>query len=261
MTDQKNEPDLLDQQPQMDVNHVPPLAEREPRALVPFVAGGALHALVPQTPEEYGRLANLLIDAGCVPASYSKQGDPVHVIRAKLIIGLMKSVEIGVPPITGINGIMIVNNRPSVWGDLGVALIQRGGQLEKMEVREIGERPQPGLDLTKWDDNYGYRVLMWRRGQELPYVGEFTVDDAKRAKLWMNARKEPWINYTRDMLFNRARAKPMRSGFADYLHGMGIIEEERDVAPEEDARTVNTAALFSDEAEIEDAVIEEEDND
>lgn len=227
------------------VDQTPPPQQREPRDIVPFTAGGPLAAMIPQTPQEYARMANLLLDAGCVPASYAVAGNEKET-RAKLIIGLMKSVEIGVPPITGLNGIMIVNNRPSVWGDLAVSLIQRGGHLAKMSVMEIGPHPQPaGLALEQWDDAFGYRVCMWRVGQEEAYVGEFTVGDARRANLWLNHKKQPWIYYPKDMLFNRARAKPMRRGFADDLHGMGIVEEERDIAP--DPVKKSAASLLDDE--------------
>lgn len=235
---------------QAPVDQTPAPQQREPRP-APLQAGGALAAMIPQTSEEYGRMARLLMDADCVPASYApKEGmnsspEAWRKTQAALIIGLMKSVEIGVPPLTGINGIMIVNNRPSVWGDLAVALVQRDGHLEKMEVRKIGPEPVPGTPLDKWDRGFGFRVMMWRRGQDQPYVGEFTVGDAKRAGLWENTRKQPWINYPLDMLFNRARAKAMRAGFADSLHGMSIVEEARDVAPEPER--ISAASILSDE--------------
>lgn len=240
-----NQADMLEEhQPEMPKDQTPALKEREPREVAPFVAGGALAAMIPQTPEEYARLANLLGQAGCVPASY--HGANPADTRAKLIIGLMKSVEIGVPPITGLNGIMIVNNRPSVWGDLAISLIQRSGHLAKMEVLQIGQKPQPDTPLNKWDNGFGYRVLMWRVGQEAPYVGEFTVEDARRARLWENTKRQPWINYPKDMLFNRARAKAARAGFADALHGMGIVEEERDATREDTSRR-NITSLLDDE--------------
>lgn len=244
-----DQPELPTEQPEMTADESPPPAKREPKELAPFVAGGALNAMIPQSPEEYSRMARLLMDAGCVPASYESRLNDANEVRAKLIIGLMKSVEIGVPPITGLNGIMIVNNRPSVWGDLAVSLIQRSGTLEKMEVRTIGPKPEPNAQLDKWPDEFGYRVMMWRVGQDNAYVGEFTVADAKRATLWMNHKKQPWVKYPLDMLFNRARAKAMRMGFADALHGLGIVEEERDiklVATEEETKD-RIASLLDDE--------------
>ena len=211
---------------EIQVDQTPPDTKREPRP-APFVASGIIKAMIPSTPAEYARMAALLLEARCVPAGYDK-GSPEE-IKAKVIIGLMKSVEIGVPPITGLNGIMIVNNRPSVWGGLAVSLVQNSGKLQKMMVRRIGPDPEPGLLLKQWDDATGYTVTMWRKGQEEPYVGRFTVNDARRAGLWENHKKQPWIYYPEDMLFNRARAKAMRMGFSDALHGMGIVEEERDI--------------------------------
>jgi hypothetical protein len=253
--DQPEGAPVAEKEPTPDMT--PPLTEREPRAVVPFTAGGPLAAMIPQTPQEYARMANLLIDAMCVPASYKV--DSKDETRAKLIIGLMKSVEIGVPPITGLNGIMIVNNRPSVWGDLAVSLVQRDGHLAGMRVVEIGPHPQPAtLPLDQWDDAFGYRVSMWRRGQEEAYVGEFTVGDARRAGLWMNHKKQPWIYYPKDMLFNRARAKPLRRGFADSLHGMGIVEEERDIAP--DAEKKSAASLLDDEPTVDGGELTAENN-
>ena len=228
------------------VDQTPPLFKREPRDVVPFKAGGALASMIPQTPEEYARMANLLGQAGCIPASYS--APTVEETRAKLIIGLMKAVEIGVQPITGLNGIMIVNNRPSVWGDLAMSLIHRSGLLEKMDVRTVGSRPEPKLPLDQWDDGFGYTVSMWRKGQDTAYSATFTVGDARRAKLWLNTKKQPWIYYPEDMLFNRARARCANRGFADALHGMGIVEEERDIAPEIEHRS-SAASLLSDEPE------------
>lgn len=225
------------------IDQTPAASSREQREIVSFEAGGGLNAMIPQTPEEYARLANLLGAANCVPASYLSNN--IDETRSKLIIGLMKSVEIGVPPITGLNGIMIINNRPSVWGDLAISLIQRSGQLQKMEVQKFGPEPQQGQPLNQWDEGFGFRVTMWRKGQELPYVGAFTVGDAKRAKLWENTKKKPWIYYPMDMLFNRARAKAARMGFADALHGMGIAEEERDIVEHEDQKHA-TASLLDD---------------
>lgn len=238
----EDKPVAEQEQAGVTVDQTPQLHEREPRAVVPFEAGGALAAMIPQNPQEYARMANLLLDAGCVPTSYV--GSNPQGTRAKLIIGLMKSVEIGVPPITGLNGIMIVNNRPSVWGDLAVSLIQRSGNLKSHTVRKIGPEPIPGTALKDWDDGFGFVVTMWRKGQDDPYVGEFTVGDARRANLWENHKKQPWIYYPKDMLFNRARAKPMRAGFADALHGMGIVEEERDIAP--DVERISAASLLDD---------------
>jgi hypothetical protein len=80
-------------------------------------------------------------------------------------------------------------------------------------------------------------VTMWRRGQSEPYIGQFTVGDAKRARLWMDPHREPWIKYPKRQLKWRAFAWPARDGFADDLMGLSIAEEMLDVPPEVPTKT------------------------
>ena len=181
--------------------------------------------LRPRNMGELLLLADTLVSARLAPSSYDN--DPT-----KVVIGLLKAMEIGVEPISGIGNIMIVNNRPSVWGDLAQALVERAGQIAKQVKTEIGTPPAPGLELSEWSDGYGWKVETWRVGQDEPYIGIYTVADAKRAKLWLNAKKQPWITDPARMLFNRARAFSLRDGFSDCLFGMGIIEEQRDFESE-----------------------------
>jgi len=169
-------------------------------------------------------LADLLKAGDMVPSSYKSP--------EQVAIGLMKAGEIGVEPISGLGNIMIINNRPSVWGDLAQALVQRTGAIADHFKEEVGERPAPGLALKDWPDSYGWRVGFSRVGQGTAYVQTYTVADAKRAGLWMNTKKQPWITDPSTMLFNRARARALRDGFSDKLFGMGIIEEQRDFAAE-----------------------------
>ncbi len=175
-------------------------------------------------PDNVGQLwflVDMVMRAKLAPSSYDN--DP-----AKVFIGLMKANELDTDPITGLSNIMIVNNRPTVWGDLAQALIQRSGQIAKQIRTEIGEKPAPGLPLPDWSDTYGWRVETWRVSNPEPFVGEYTVADAKRANLWMHANKKPWITDPSEMIFNRARARSQRQGFADLLLGFGITEEQQD---------------------------------
>lgn len=174
--------------------------------------------------QNYGQawaLADLLRNGDMVPSSYKTD--------EQVVIGLMKAMEIGVSPISGLANIMIINNRPSVWGDLAQALVQRTGVWERHLKEELnGPAPGPDIALDKWPNDYGFRFSIWRKGNPEPFVGEYTVGRAKRAGLWGNTKKVPWITDPISMLFNRARAFGIREGFADKLFGMGIIEEQRD---------------------------------
>lgn len=182
--------------------------------------------------QNYGQawmLADLLRKSNMVPSSYKND--------EQVVIGLMKAMEIGIPPISGLSNIMIVNNRPSVWGDLAQALVQRTGLIEKMEREEVGTKPALDAEIGTrgqpgWPLDYGWKVTFWRKGQEGPAgTRTYTVADAKRAGLWAHADKKPWITDPGTMLFNRARAGALRDGFADCLFGLGIIEEQQDFSP------------------------------
>lgn len=186
-------------------------------------------AIMPRNIEEAGRYASGLVMAGIVPDAFKDRNGAVN--KELVMMGVLKAMEIGVPPQTGLAGLLPINGRFSVWGDLAAALVQRTGQVERQQTIELGGSFDTDAPLSEWPDAFGFRVLYWRKGQADPYVGEFTVRDAKRANLWNNARRDPWIKYPKRMLFNRARAFALRDGFADGLNGLTIAEEVMDHMP------------------------------
>lgn len=210
-------------------------------------------AIIPRDLEEATRFASGLIKAGIVPDAFKEGGKRDGAINASLVLmGVLKSMEVGLPPITGIGGLLPINNRFAIWGDAAVALVQSKGLVTDQNKRNVGASFDPSTELADWPDDYGTIVSYWRRNQTSPYVGEFTVRDAKRAGLWLNSYRKPWIQYPARMLYNRARAFALRDGFADALMGLGIAEEERDRLPDvEDGGTLKPAGIpsyLSDEA-------------
>lgn len=209
----------------MDKNENPEAAETAnlPTLHVPakaeLVAGNAIAPIIPRTIEEVSRIAKAVIVAGLAPDSY-KQGGQEEVI-SKVIVGIMKGAEVGLPPLTALANIAIINGRPCLYGDGAVALIQASGKVEKWQETYEGE---------EGTDGYTAICAIWRRGQETPYEGRFSIGDAKRAKL---LTKQPWIMYQSRMMMWRARTYSMRTGFADCLSGLSIAEEMQDlpVAP------------------------------
>lgn len=176
----------------------------------------------PTSIEEAVRLARYVLAGSLAPDSYNRD-------EGKVTLGIMAALEAGLPPLYGLRQIAIINGRPSIWGDAAMALIQKNNLLAKQEIREIGQFVDTdGLPVTEWPDDYGFVVRLWRRGQDLPYEGKYTVGDAKRAKLWLNTRKAPWMEHPKRMLMIRARAFPQRDGFADALAGLAIREEIED---------------------------------
>lgn len=194
----------------------------------PIPTGGAIKAVIPRDVSEAGRLAVAIIKAGLCPDSYKDAGKPNE---SKVMIGILKSLEVGLPPITGLSTIAIINGKPSVYGDGLSALLQKSGALVKREIEEIGDKPAEGAQIGEWPDSYGVRVRLHRKGQDEPYEGEFTVGAAKRAKLWMNVKRDPWIKYPKRMMMWRAFGFAVRDGFSDCLSGLWLAEEVEDMGP------------------------------
>ena len=176
--------------------------------------------IAPTTVEEAARMAKAVIAGQLAPSSYNN--DP-----NKIMLGIMAALEAGLPPLYGLRQIAIINGRPTIWGDGAMALVQAKNLILDYKEEQIGAHPHSN-DLSMWPDEFGFRVTIRRRGQEGAYVGEFTVGDAKRAKLWLNASKKPWIEHPLRMLKIRARSFALRDGFADALGGIAIREEIED---------------------------------
>lgn len=227
------------------------------------VRGGAkISPIIPRDLAEMAKLVQAICASGMVPASYEVKngsGIDVNATRARLMIGMMKAMECGFAPITGVNTIMVVNNRPCIWGDGAVALAQKQGAVEWMKSRYEGEEGK---------DNYTSVVEIKRKGQDEPYVGRFSIGDAKKARLWGNPKRQPWMMYPYRMLFNRARAFALRDGFSDCLSGLSIAEEMNDVDIEKEEATVDTGFLDDEPVQIpvtqnddQDAEVEGDDSD
>lgn len=219
-----------------------------------FEAGASVSALVPRTLGELAMVASAIIMGGLAPDSYIvKDGarEDYEKTKARIMIGIMKGAEVGMPPITALSTIAIINNRPTIWGDGAVALVQRAGVIERIEQLFEGAPEEVGapaaddrgeLNYAPKISDFGHTMTavfrIWRKGMEVPYEGRFSVRDAMRAHLWGNTKKAPWIEYPKRMLMARARAYALRDGFADCLMGLSIREEIEDIpapAPKTDA--------------------------
>ena len=201
-----------------------------------LVANNERGYIVPRTIEEAHRFAVAIWKAGLAPNSYQSP--------EQVMIAVMKALEVGLPPLTGLSWIVIVNNRPTIWGDAALALVHQSGQLVSHEVRKIGTVPANPESLATWPEDYGYEFSLERNGHAVPFVGRFTVADARRARLWMNPRKTPWMEYPDRMLLIRARSFPLRDGFADCLAGLSIYEETVDSADSGGRAVVDANDLF-----------------
>src|SRR5690349_12697243 len=140
------------------------VAEKQERPLAQLVAHeGGVMAIMPRSIEEAARYANGLIQGGLVPASFHEDGKADRPVNPALVMmGVLKSLEIGVAPQTGIAGMYPVNNRLSVYGDLAAALVQRTGKVAKQTVVWIGPAFDENEPVANWPDDFGCEVRYWR---------------------------------------------------------------------------------------------------
>lgn len=203
--------------------------------------GGVL-PIIPRNIEEAQRYANGLIAANIVPDAFRFSDKEARAagdmsLRDKpnaplILMGVLQAMELGVAPQSGLKWLLPLRGRFTIWGDLAIALAQRQGLVANQTVAWVGPAFDESMALGEWPLDFGCEVRLWRVGQQEPYIGRFLVRDAKRANLWMSSNKQPWVDYPKRMLFNRARAFALRDGFADALNGLSLAEEVMDF-PEE----------------------------
>lgn len=163
-------------------------------------------SFVPSTFEEAWRFAQVIAKSKLVPKDY--QGEPENVM-----VAVQMGLDLGIAPMQALQGIAVINGRPSVWGDLALAVVRASPLFEWID-EQISPNGEAALCRIK------------RIGEE-PVERSFSMVDAKTAGL---AGKEgPWRTYPRRMLQMRARSWAMRDAFADVLRGISIREELEDI--------------------------------
>lgn len=180
---------------------------------VATVGVGKTLLLHPANLTELNTVAQLIARSDLAPKDY--RGKPENCA-----IAIAMGAELGVSPMQAIQGIAVINGRPAVWGDLMMALCRAHPQCEMVD------------EQLEFDDagNVTAAVCVARRTGQQPQQRRFSVEDAKRAKLW--GKEGPWSQYPQRMLQMRARSWALRDLFADALRGLASAEEQDDVVVE-----------------------------
>jgi hypothetical protein len=131
---------MSDEQPQDEAPAPEPQQEEANRLPSIMKADGqGVLAILPRDLDEAARYAYGLIRAGIVPDSYREGGKRDNAINAPLVIaGVLKSMELGLPPQTGLGTIYPINGKFTVFGDGAVGLIQRNRLVAKHTDRRVG---------------------------------------------------------------------------------------------------------------------------
>ncbi len=151
--------------------------------------------------------SGLVVSAGMAPKGKTKE---------QVAVSIIAGAQLGLNPFASMQNVAVINGMPSVWGDALVGLVMASGQLEDIKTEY----------LPNQKDCVGVQVTISRKGVKSPFVGTFSVTQAKAAGLW--GKPGPWTQYPQRMMFNRARAFALRDAFPDVIKGLRIAEEEMD---------------------------------
>lgn len=192
------------------------------------IANGGIPSLIPQTIDEVWRFSQLLANSGLTP----KGIDTPEKVTVQILMGF----DLGLKPMQSVQNINVINGKPSIGGDLALAILMTSGQL---------------VDHDEWIEGEGDQRVgvcrVERKGMK-PIERRFSVEEAKRAGLWqtepmirksywdkntkqrVQSRFEepndsPWYKYQPRMLCMRARGFAFRDRFSDVLKGMHLTEE------------------------------------
>ena len=170
--------------------------------------GEATFSRSPRNRAEAMDFAKIIASSDMVPKDYvNKPGN--------VLVAVQTGAELGLKPMQSLQGISVINGRPSIWGDAMRALV-----ISHPEFEDLHEDKQ---------DTY-CTVTLKRRGRSA-VVTTFTMEDAKKAGL--AGKSGPWQTAPKRMLQMRAFAFAARDLFADALKGIKSTEELRDYPPEE----------------------------
>lgn len=178
---------------------------QKPQALATIEVGQKGLAL--RTLDEMWRFSQVAVQSQMVPKGIDTP--------QKVMICLQAGAEVGLPPWASLKQVAVINGRPCLYGDGLLAAVLSSPQCEWIDEKVEGDKEDMIATCTTQ-----------RRGKPRPTIRTFSVDDAKRAKLW--SKPGPWQEYPKRMLQMRARALCLRDAYSDLLCGMGMVEEVAD---------------------------------
>lgn len=181
--------------------------EKKPLARIDIGPKG----LMIKTHDELYRFAGMVLKSDLCPKDCKSAEDA--------FVRMQYGLEIGLSPMQSLQRIANVNGRPCVWGDAIPGLIWASGNCEYIKETFSG---------TPYEDDFTACCEMKRKDSTFQVMQEFSVEDAKMAKLW--GKSGPWTQQPRRMLQMRARGFAGRDAFPDALQGLYLAEEMQDVS-------------------------------
>lgn len=176
----------------------------QPRsALIPFETTKD-GLLVGSTFEQEYRLARAYAASGLMPKGLNTP--------EKVLVAVQLCRELGLPPMSSVSKIMVLNGSASIFGDLPLALVMKSGKMTAF--KESWTYDKEGCAISA-------QCYTKRKDIEIETTREFSLQDAKLAGL---IGGNIWTKYPKRMLQFRARTWALKDTFPDVLSGVSIGE-------------------------------------
>lgn len=173
--------------------------EDQKNTKVPVLAGTQLRAIVPDSLDSAFRLATAFVAGGITPRGMQRP--------EQVMIAILAGMEVGLTPLQAVQGIYIVNGRPTLFGDSLVAVVRGSGRCAW---------------IKEWIEGTGDTVTAFcetlRVGEPESVRRSFTWKQAQKAGL--TTKEGPWTAYPARMLAIKARNFCLRDVYADVLRGL-----------------------------------------
>lgn len=134
-----------------------------------------------------------------------------------IIMAILKGKEVGLPTMTAMQNISVVNGNPTIWGRAVAGLCISTGLVVDHREWWTGEAGT---------DSYTAHCEVTRRGVPTPTEGTFSYGDVRQASGMGPVHK----TYPKDMCMWKARHRAWFTAFPDRLMGLGIAEIEQELA-------------------------------
>ena len=144
--------------------------------------------------------AQALAQSGLLPDAYRNK-------PANILVALEYGAGLGIPPMTAIQQVHIVQGKPVASSQLIGALVRKAGH----RLRVTGDDTRAVCEIVRSDD------------PDFTFRSEWTIERAQRAKL---TGKETWRAYPGNMLRARAITECARDACPEALAGISYTAEE-----------------------------------
>lgn len=175
-------------------------------------------SLEPQSLGELIKYAEYIYNASMVPKTFTP---------ADIVVAVQLGTSIGLSVAQSLHNIAIINGKPSIYGDMMLALCRASPLCEYVKEEIQGDEKEEWIAIC----------TVKRKGNP-EVISKFSWQDAVDAKLiekamkpnskgWVN-ESAPWLTYPKRMLQMRARGFALRDAFPDLLNGLISQEEAQD---------------------------------